>query len=119
MICGLGLGWSKDEYQASNIPFMNRGERTDEFIQVLNKIWTDDIVEFKGKYYNIPASKICPKPFQTYISKLFFIFTTKTIGGTSSKIRSIVHRVLQPKPTRKVSHPPTPSSNKEGRKVIK
>jgi alkanesulfonate monooxygenase SsuD/methylene tetrahydromethanopterin reductase-like flavin-dependent oxidoreductase (luciferase family) len=20
-ICGLGIGWSKDEYQASNIPF--------------------------------------------------------------------------------------------------
>jgi alkanesulfonate monooxygenase SsuD/methylene tetrahydromethanopterin reductase-like flavin-dependent oxidoreductase (luciferase family) len=50
MICGLGLGWSKDEYQASNIPFMNRGERADEFIQVLKKIWTDNIVEFKGKY---------------------------------------------------------------------
>jgi probable F420-dependent oxidoreductase len=64
MICGLGLGWSKDEYQASNIPFVNRGERADEFIQVLKKIWTDDIVEFKGKYYNIPASKIGPKPFQ-------------------------------------------------------
>ena len=64
VICGLGLGWSKDEYQASNIPFMNRGERADEFIQVLKKIWTDDIVEFKGKYYNIPGSKIGPKPFQ-------------------------------------------------------
>jgi hypothetical protein len=28
------------------------------------KIWTDDVVEFKGKYYNIPASKIDPKPIQ-------------------------------------------------------
>jgi alkanesulfonate monooxygenase SsuD/methylene tetrahydromethanopterin reductase-like flavin-dependent oxidoreductase (luciferase family) len=27
-------------------------------------IWTDDIVEFKGKYYSIPASKIGPKPLQ-------------------------------------------------------
>ncbi len=64
VISGLGLGWSKDEYQASNIPFMNRGERADEFIQVMKKIWTDDIVEFKGKYYDIPASKIDPKPIQ-------------------------------------------------------
>ena len=61
---GLGLGWSKDEYQASNISYVNRGERADEFLQVLNKIWTDDVVEFKGKYYNIPASKINPKPVQ-------------------------------------------------------
>src|SRR5262247_2766441 len=53
-ICGLGIGWSKDEYQVSNIPFTNRGKRADEFLQVLEKIWTDDIVEFKGEYYNIP-----------------------------------------------------------------
>lgn len=36
----------------------------DEFLQVLEKIWTDDIVEFKGKFYTIPASKIGPKPVQ-------------------------------------------------------
>src|ERR687892_621999 len=63
-ICGLGIGWSKDEYQASNIPFENKGKRADEFIQALKKIWTEDIVEFKGNYYNIPASKIGPKPIQ-------------------------------------------------------
>jgi probable F420-dependent oxidoreductase len=63
-IAGLGIGWSKDEYQASNIPYENRGKRTDEFIQALKKIWTEDIVEFKGEYYNIPASKIGPKPIQ-------------------------------------------------------
>jgi probable F420-dependent oxidoreductase len=63
-ICGLGLGWSKDEYQASNIPFEHKGKRADEFVQLLKKIWTDDIVELKGKFYNIPASKIGPKPIQ-------------------------------------------------------
>jgi probable F420-dependent oxidoreductase len=63
-IAGFGIGWSKDEYQVSNIPFQNRGKRADEFIQVLKKIWTDDVVEFKGKYYSIPASKIGPKPIQ-------------------------------------------------------
>lgn len=63
-VCGLGIGWSKDEYQASNIPYENRGKRADEFIQALKRIWTEDIVEFKGEYYNIPASKIEPKPIQ-------------------------------------------------------
>ncbi|MBV9175963.1 MAG: TIGR03619 family F420-dependent LLM class oxidoreductase [Nitrososphaeraceae archaeon] len=64
VICGLGIGWSEDEYQASNIPFKKRGKRADEFIQVLKKIWTDDVVEFKGEFYNIPSSKIGPKPIQ-------------------------------------------------------
>src|ERR671938_88878 len=36
-ICGLGLGWSKDEYQASNIPFEHRAERVDER-EVLKKV---------------------------------------------------------------------------------
>jgi probable F420-dependent oxidoreductase len=63
-ICGLGIGWSKDEYQASNIPFKNRGKRADEFLEALKRVWTDDVVEFKGEYYNIPASKIGPKPIQ-------------------------------------------------------
>ena len=63
-ICGLGIGWLKDEYQVSNVPYENKGARADEFIEALKKIWTDDIVEFKGKYYNIPASKIGPKPVQ-------------------------------------------------------
>lgn len=64
MIAGLGLGWSKDEYQASNIPFADKGKRADEFVEAVKKIHTDDIVEFKGKYYDIPASKIEPKPIQ-------------------------------------------------------
>jgi probable F420-dependent oxidoreductase len=63
-ICGLGIGWSKDEYMASNVPFENRGARADEFIQALTRVWTDDVVEFEGRYYNIPASKIGPKPIQ-------------------------------------------------------
>jgi alkanesulfonate monooxygenase SsuD/methylene tetrahydromethanopterin reductase-like flavin-dependent oxidoreductase (luciferase family) len=63
-ICGLGIGWSKDEYQVSNIPFKDRGKRADEFIQTLKRIWTHDVVEFKGSFYNIPASKIGPKPVQ-------------------------------------------------------
>ena len=63
-IAGLGIGWSKDEYQASNIPFSDRGKRADDFIEAMKRIWSDDVVEFKGKYYSIPASKIEPKPVQ-------------------------------------------------------
>ncbi len=63
-ISGLGIGWSKDEYEVSGVPYKDKGSRADEFLQVLKKIWTDDVVEFKGQFYNIPASKIGPKPLQ-------------------------------------------------------
>ncbi|MDQ6864086.1 MAG: LLM class flavin-dependent oxidoreductase [Thermoproteota archaeon] len=48
----------------SNVPFENRGARADEFVQALTRIWTEDVVELRGRYYNIPASKIGPKPIQ-------------------------------------------------------
>ena len=64
VIAGLGIGWSKDEYDAAGVPFRQKGARADEYLQVLKRIWTDDIVEFKGQFYNIPASKIGPKPMQ-------------------------------------------------------
>jgi probable F420-dependent oxidoreductase len=63
-IAGLGIGWSKDEYEISGIPYKDRGTRADEYLQVLRKIWTDDIVDHKGQFYNIPVSKIGPKPVQ-------------------------------------------------------
>jgi probable F420-dependent oxidoreductase len=80
VIAGLGLGWSKDEYQACNIPYTNRGERADEFLQVLKKIWSDDVVEFKGKYYNIPASKVNAKPMQKPIPVYLGGFTRNTFS---------------------------------------
>ena len=36
-ICGLGIGWSKDEYRVSDIPFQYRGKRADEYFSVLKK----------------------------------------------------------------------------------
>ena len=63
-VAGFGIGWSEDEYRASGIPFINRGRRADEYIQLLKMLWTEDIVEFIGEYYDIPASKVGPKPVQ-------------------------------------------------------
>ena len=64
VIAGLGIGWSKDEYEVSGVPYKHRGQRANEFLQSLKQIWTDEVVEFKGQFYSIPASKIAPKPVQ-------------------------------------------------------
>jgi len=64
VIVGLGLGWSKDEMEATGADMTKRGAMADEFIQVLKTIWTTNPVEFRGKFYNIPKSYINPKPVQ-------------------------------------------------------
>src|SRR5215216_868815 len=61
---GLGLGWSEDEYEASSVPFGQRGRRGDEFVRCLKAIWTDEVVEFKGEFYRVPKSLVEPKPLQ-------------------------------------------------------
>lgn len=61
---GLGTGWSMDEYEASGVPFAQRGKRVDEFLRCLKMIWTQKVVEFQGEFYRIPKAKIAPKPLQ-------------------------------------------------------
>ena len=64
LLVGLGLGWSKDEMDATGADMTKRGALADEFLQVLKAIWTTNPVEFRGKFYNIPKSYISPKPVQ-------------------------------------------------------
>jgi probable F420-dependent oxidoreductase len=78
VVCGFGIGWSKDEYLAANIPYEKRGERANEILQAMKKIWTEDIVEFDGKFYKIPKSIIGPKPIQKPHPKIL-------LGGLSPK----------------------------------
>jgi len=61
---GFGLGWSKDEMEATGADMTKRGAMADEFLQVLKAIWTTNPAEFKGKYYSLPKSYINPKPVQ-------------------------------------------------------
>ena len=78
VIAGLGIGWSNDEYEVSGIPYKYRGKRANEFLQMLKRIWTDEVVEFNGQFYSIPASKIGPKPVQKPHPLIL-------LGGFSSK----------------------------------
>ncbi len=61
---GLGLGWSKDEMDATGGDMKTRGARADEFLQVLKAIWTTNPAEYHGKFFNLPKSYIYPKPVQ-------------------------------------------------------
>ena len=61
---GLGIGWSRDEYEASGVPYERRGKRGDEFIACLKTIWTSEQPEFHGEFYTLPRSIVEPRPVQ-------------------------------------------------------
>ncbi|HXH82525.1 MAG TPA: TIGR03619 family F420-dependent LLM class oxidoreductase, partial [Candidatus Tectomicrobia bacterium] len=61
---GLGLGWSRDEYEAAGVPWARRGARADEFIRCLKAVWTQEEVEFRGEFFRVPRSRVAPRPVQ-------------------------------------------------------
>jgi probable F420-dependent oxidoreductase len=61
---GLGLGWLPQEFEAVGTPRGERGVRAEDFIRCLRAIWTDDVVEYEGKFYRVPRSRVDPKPVQ-------------------------------------------------------
>jgi F420-dependent oxidoreductase-like protein len=64
---GLGGGWHQGEFAAYGIPFEDvpvRLRRTDEAIQVVRALLTEDVAEFHGEFYDLTEARCDPKPVQ-------------------------------------------------------
>lgn len=61
---GVGVGWCKEEVEACGYTFEDRGARCNEFLNVLNELWTQPVAEFSGEHFNLPACRMDPKPVQ-------------------------------------------------------
>ena len=61
---GIGLGWNYVEYEALGENFKNRGRRVEEQVEVLRKLWTQPLVNFKGAYHVINSAGLNPMPVQ-------------------------------------------------------
>ncbi|WP_169982336.1 TIGR03619 family F420-dependent LLM class oxidoreductase [Microbispora sp. H10836] len=59
---GLGLGWLPEEFAASGVPMERRGRRAEEYVGLLRRLWTEDVVEHKGEFYEVPPSHQAPRP---------------------------------------------------------
>ncbi|MDA1329657.1 MAG: LLM class F420-dependent oxidoreductase [Chloroflexi bacterium] len=61
---GVGIGWSAVEYEALNQNFRTRGRRVEEQIEVLNRLWTEPLVTFSGRWHTLSDAGINPMPVQ-------------------------------------------------------
>lgn len=57
---GIGLGWMADEFELLGQSFAERGARTDEMIAVLRKLWSGEIVEHHGRFYDFGPLTMVP-----------------------------------------------------------
>jgi probable F420-dependent oxidoreductase len=74
---GIGIGWNPVEYEALGENFKNRGRRSEEQIEVLRKLWTQELVTFEGRWHKITDAGIKPLPVQRPIPIWF--------GGTDDR----------------------------------
>ncbi|MBM4336345.1 MAG: LLM class F420-dependent oxidoreductase [Deltaproteobacteria bacterium] len=76
LVFGLGAGYLKPEFQALGVPFGDRGKRTDEYIEAIVALWTQDEPEYKGEYVAFGAIQAHPHPVQKPHPPIF-------VGGMS------------------------------------
>jgi probable F420-dependent oxidoreductase len=82
---GIGIGWNNVEYEALSEDFHNRGRRSEEQIEVLRLLWTNDLVTYKGRWHTITDGGINPLPAQRPIPVWF--------GGMDERVLKRLARV--------------------------
>jgi probable F420-dependent oxidoreductase len=75
---GVGVGWNHVEYQALNADWHTRGACQAEQITVMRRLWTEDLVTFKGRFHDLQSVNILPLPVQRPIPVWF--------GGSSDAV---------------------------------
>ena len=61
---GVGIGWNAVEYEAMGASFNNRGQRVEEQIELLQQLWTNNLVSRKGRWHQFSDVGLNPMPVQ-------------------------------------------------------
>ena len=59
---GIGASWLRAEWEAVGLDFDTRGRRVDEAITVCQRLWSEDVVEHHGEFFDFDAVMFEPKP---------------------------------------------------------
>lgn len=68
---GLGVGWQKEEYEATGIPFEGRFGYLSEQVEVMRLLWREAPASFHGKYVNFDNMHAFPRPVQKHMPIFF------------------------------------------------
>jgi probable F420-dependent oxidoreductase len=64
LICGVGVGWWKEELEILGVPFHARGRQADEAIRAFKALWTMDNPAFEGEFFKFREIGFAPRPVQ-------------------------------------------------------
>jgi probable F420-dependent oxidoreductase len=60
---GIGIGWSREEFDALGVPFERRADRTAEYVAAMRTIWGAQLASFDGEFVAFDSVRVNPKPF--------------------------------------------------------
>lgn len=63
-ILGVGVGWAQQEFAALNLPFRQRGAMTNEYLEAIKALWTQDLAYYEGRFVSIRDVHTAPRPVQ-------------------------------------------------------
>ena len=61
---GIGVGWNHVEYESLGMDWKTRGARQAEQVEVLRRLWSEDLVSFSGRFHNLNEVSIVPPSVQ-------------------------------------------------------
>lgn len=64
LIMGVGVGWMEEEFAAQGVSFKDRGRMTDEQLQIVSRLWSEEHISFQGQHYQFENIAFYPKPIQ-------------------------------------------------------
>lgn len=64
LICGVGVGWWREELEILGVPFHARGRQADEILRIFKELWTAGDPSFDGEFFRFRDLGFAPKPVQ-------------------------------------------------------
>jgi probable F420-dependent oxidoreductase len=64
LLLGLGVGWMAEEFKAMGAPFAGRGERFDDYLVAMKKIWSGETIEHQSEHLDWRGFTSYPLPSQ-------------------------------------------------------
>jgi len=61
---GVGIGWLAEEFAAVAAPFERRAQRTRAYLEIMRRLWADDVAQHESEFYTLPPVHMAPKPVQ-------------------------------------------------------
>jgi probable F420-dependent oxidoreductase len=64
LLLGVGAGWLEAEMSAIGVAMAERGRRTDEYLDAMHALWTEEAPSYHGRYVSFAAVDAHPRPFR-------------------------------------------------------